>query len=276
MFRTPRHAFTLTEFLVCVGIIAVLIGLMMPATRRVRESAARMQCSNNLKQIMLGLHNYADTHPKATPQSTGNSDPTAHHAFPAGCLGPGETPANRLSWMVAILPYVEQSPLYQRFDQKAAYAGNVTPAQTIIKPYLCPAHPSSGNEFFMTPYIALAGIGPNAAEQPVGTTGNGFMGYDRRTTFDMIRDGTSNTIAVMETRMDLGPWARGGTATVRGLVPDGLPIHGDPYQVPFGGHDKVIQAGMTDASVRGFRSSIEPHILAAWVTIADGEQNLSD
>ena len=95
------------------------------------------------------------------------------------------------------------------------------------------------------------------------------MGYDRLTSLAMIKDGTSNTIALMETRSGLGPWARGGSSTLRGFDPADVPLHGD--QRPFGGHQGGMNAAMADGSVRFIRSSIDPKKLAAAITIAGGE-----
>ena len=104
MPRSHRAGFTLTELLVVVAIIGVIVGLTLPATRRVREASARMGCSNNLKQLMLAMHNYHDAQPRAgTP-----SDGVPVGAFPAGCVGPGSVPDERLSWMVPLLPYLEE------------------------------------------------------------------------------------------------------------------------------------------------------------------------
>ncbi|MGH7171710.1 MAG: H-X9-DG-CTERM domain-containing protein, partial [Gemmataceae bacterium] len=84
-----------------------------------------------------------------------------------------------------------------------------------------------------------------------------------------IKDGTSNTIALMETRFGLGPWARGGASTVRGFDPADVPLHGDNR--PFGGHSDGMYAAMADGSVRFLHSSIEATRLAAAITIAGGE-----
>ena len=85
----------------------------------------------------------------------------------------------------------------------------------------------------------------------------------------MIKDGTSNTIALLETRSGVGPWARGGASNVRGFDPADVPLHGD--QQPFGGHTGGMNAAMADGSVRFIRSSIEPQKLAAAITVAGGE-----
>jgi hypothetical protein len=122
----------------------------------------------------------------------------------------------------------------------------------------------------VTNYIAMSGIGLDAATQPAGALGNGFMGYDRQTAEKMIVDGTSNTIALMETRSGLGPWARGGSSTLRGFDPDDLPLFGDDRQ--FGGHVNGPLTAMADGSVRSISPSIDPKKLAAAITIAGGEK----
>jgi prepilin-type processing-associated H-X9-DG protein len=167
--------------------------------------------------------------------------------------------------MVALLPYLEQNDLAKQFDVASGYAGNLSATQTRVKVFLCPASKeaaSTGNA--MTNYIAMAGIGLDAPSRPAGAAGNGFMGYDRLTTMSMIIDGASNTIALTETQTDLGPWARGGASNLRGFDATVVPL-------PFGDHNGGMNAAMADASVRFLRSSIDPKILAAAITIAGGE-----
>jgi prepilin-type N-terminal cleavage/methylation domain-containing protein len=269
MSRSTRDGFTLTELLVVIAIIAILVGLLVPATRRVREPAARMQCQNNLKQLMLALHAFESTGRPGSCPSTGYWDVGAGRSFPSGCFGPGTTPEERLSWMVALLPYLEEAPLSRQFDVEKGYAGNLAAAQTRIATLLCPAATGVETVDAVTHYVAMSGIGYAAAGQPAGVAGNGFMGYDRLTSLAMIKDGTANTIALMETRLGLGPWARGGASNLRGFDPADVPLHGE--QRPFGGHAGVIHAAMADGSVRVIRSLIEPQNLAAAITIAGGE-----
>lgn len=269
MSRSTRNGFTLTELLVIIAIIAILIALMLPAVRRVREPAARAQCTNNLKQLMLAMRNFESTGRPAAPPATGQLDSSAERFFPPGCFGRGKAPEERFSWMVEILPYLEQDSLYRRFDLEKGYAENLPAVQMRIGTFLCPASKEGATNDAVTDYIAMSGIGPDAAGQPAGAGGNGFMGYDRLTSVAMIEDGTANTIALMETRSGLGSWARGGASTLRGFDPADLPLHGGDR--PFGGHSDVMIAAMADGAVRTLNPSIDAKRLADAITIAGGE-----
>src|SRR5262245_15466896 len=133
MTRWRRAAFTLIELLVVIAIIAVLIGLLLPAVQKVREAAARMQCSNNLKQIALATHAYNDTHASQLP--------------PLVDLGPGSVyGAGIPSLFFHLLPYVEQDNLYRQFTpaNPSSYYGASGVAQNSLKVVVCPSDPTAG------------------------------------------------------------------------------------------------------------------------------------
>jgi prepilin-type N-terminal cleavage/methylation domain-containing protein/prepilin-type processing-associated H-X9-DG protein len=124
-----RPAFTLIELLVVIAIIGVLVGLLVPAVQKVRESAARAQCSNNLKQIALAVHNYHNTHNHFPPNNVFSYDPT--------------TPS--WSWLVVILPELEQSGLYQQLGvPKANIDQSLQGILAIVPTFCCPSDPATG------------------------------------------------------------------------------------------------------------------------------------
>ena len=130
-----RGAFTLIELLVVIAIIAVLVGLLLPAVQKVREAAARMQCTNNLKQIGLALHNYHDGNNKFPPGYVdGNTNP---NSTPDNDIGPS------WGWAAFLLPYVEQGNIYNQinFNQLAGTGVNAAVSLQVLKVHTCPSDP---------------------------------------------------------------------------------------------------------------------------------------
>jgi prepilin-type N-terminal cleavage/methylation domain-containing protein/prepilin-type processing-associated H-X9-DG protein len=106
MLKTSRRGFTLVELLVVIAIIGVLVGLLLPAVQAAREAARRMSCSNNLKQLGLACHNYADTHGKLPLNRAWNG--SFADVPPAN--------AHTISWLTGVLPYIEQQALFDSVD----------------------------------------------------------------------------------------------------------------------------------------------------------------
>jgi prepilin-type N-terminal cleavage/methylation domain-containing protein len=192
--KRGRYGFTLIELLVVIAIIAILIGLLLPAVQKVRESAARTQCINNLKQQGLALHAYHDA-VGVLPQ--GNSPWTGNAAPYEGSW----------TWMGYILPYIEQDnafKLAQAFKGPGwpnYYSWNNPACAIPFKIYICPQDPRGTN-------IKFPNWGPPSQDQMctmyLGNSGrtsaslDGVLYWGSKVKLPQISDGTSNTIAVGE------------------------------------------------------------------------------
>jgi prepilin-type N-terminal cleavage/methylation domain-containing protein len=153
-----RRGFTLIELLVVIAIIAILVGLLLPAVQKVREAAARAQCQNNLHQIGLAVHNFAGSYSKVPPIGSWGAT-FRNNNYPPPQSGGSLTSADGAtgSWLVHLLPYVEQDPLNNQFtalgnlntpDPNSNYF-NAYDALigTPVKLYLCPADSSNPNGY---------------------------------------------------------------------------------------------------------------------------------
>lgn len=239
------------------GVITVAVGtaLLLPAVQQAREAARRTQSRNNLKQIALALHNFADV----------------YQSFPAGThLNEKLKPEERLSWMAAILPFVEQNALYQSIDFEEAWDDdtNRKAAEIRVPIFLNPGSVAAAVGPAETHYVGIAGLGKDAPMLPVTSNRAGVFGYNRKTRFRDITDGTSNTMMTSEATGDFGPWISGGNATIRPFSkkpyingPDGI---GGPYT---GG----CHIGLADGSVRFVSENVDPTIVERLAAIADGQ-----
>jgi len=190
-----RKGFTLVELLVVIAIIGILIALLLPAVQAAREAARRSQCTNNLKQIGLGAHNYHDVY-KTFPRY-GYSF-TSHNGSGRGYWqGP--------SVFVMLLPYIEQKPLYTQWDWQGSWNGSVAAddavdialSRTKIGTYNCPSDSPYPN-------LAYAGCSYGVSEGPcVGWDLSaaeqiGMFRPQQETSMAEVFDGTSNTIMLGE------------------------------------------------------------------------------
>jgi prepilin-type N-terminal cleavage/methylation domain-containing protein/prepilin-type processing-associated H-X9-DG protein len=195
MTNPKRAAFTLIELLVVIAIIAILIGLLLPAVQKVRASAARLKCQNNLKQIGLALHNYEG----------------AYGAFPPG----RNAWPNVVSAPARLLAYVEQDNLQRlvNYDGTLADAQNVTASKTPVGLFVCPSDPRRGQvpgmTDFGTNYVACNGTGVTVDGSGAVTgyrkipDGNGAFAQDPVRIAD-VTDGLSNTAAFSESTLGTG------------------------------------------------------------------------
>ena len=136
-----RGGFTLIELLVVIAIIGILVGLTLPAVQAAREAARRMQCANNLKQIGLALHAYHDAFGSLPTGRIMTYDPRFSGANP-----PCTSRIVDKSFLVMILPYIEQGPLYNSVNQNVTILGleNRTVHSAVVSSYACPSDTTSG------------------------------------------------------------------------------------------------------------------------------------
>jgi len=147
--------FTLVELLVVIAIIGVLVALLLPAVQAAREAARRSQCTNNLRQLGIALHNYHDV----------------SLAFPINYM---PRASSTYSWMQAVLPYIEQGSLYSQITPGALHntAAHVTVATTVVKTYRCPSDGLTKNGMITT---ASDGGGTRAATNYKANSGANWM-----------------------------------------------------------------------------------------------------
>jgi prepilin-type N-terminal cleavage/methylation domain-containing protein len=303
MIRTRRLGFTLIELLVVIAIIAILIGLLLPAVQKVREAAARMQCSNNIKQLGLATHNINDTLNGLPPVCAPSGSIATTMAGPAYNGGP-------YTYFIWLLPYIEQNNIYALLNPGVYCGGQYFRP---IKTFLCPSDPSVGsNGLSQTTNGGANGFGagcysanylvfgnPNGTSDSSCVQGNGRIPAS-------IPDGTSNTVFFGEVYASCGSTGSAASAYASLWADSSTPwrpimCHNTPgknvtpgyaacftFQVkpsPFincdpsrgqSGHTSGMNVGLGDGSVRFVTSSLSATTWASACDPRDGSTLGSD
>jgi prepilin-type N-terminal cleavage/methylation domain-containing protein len=291
--RARAAAFTLIELLVVIAIIAVLIGLLLPAVQKVREAAARIKCSNNLKQLGLAMHNHHDAIGK----------------FPYLRSGGGQ---NRHSWAMLLTPYIEQDGIYQKmktpitgvsqtdtFNNLTATDPSIVAARTAgVSVFLCPSRRGTGELTPIDPgnltvtghpgdYAASTGdtnVLPTTGVFTFANASNlaGFQALAIRIVD--IGDGASNTIMIGEKHIPVGNlfdpnmdavvYSAGIQNSYHRRGGDRWPLAQSvttPINSQFGSwHTGTVQFVLADGSVRGISTGIPGTVLGYLTNINDG------
>ena len=239
MKRSRIRGFTLIELLVVIAIIAILIALLLPAVQQAREAARRTQCKNNLKQWGLAVHNYHDVYLK----------------FPIGAMGmtiPG--PENNFPFHVRVLPFADQAPMYNEFNQSLHYndttgsPGNRSHRDQSFPLLHCPSarerdkKPSTSSQGWTTHYYGVAGAkdivgvaqGTNFEHEGNynnnhgGVSTNGMLYRNSNLSMRDVTDGTTNTLLIGEisSRTNTAanwsnsyrPWIQGASSGTGGVA----------------------------------------------------------
>jgi prepilin-type N-terminal cleavage/methylation domain-containing protein/prepilin-type processing-associated H-X9-DG protein len=275
MSTRSQRGFTLIELLVVIAIIAVLIALLLPAVQSAREAARRIQCTNNLKQIGLALHNYV----------------SANNSFPMGgtpqygIIGSSPAQGGPAEWenysaFAMMLPYLEQSAIFNAFnmmicpDTGYGYAQppNITSYNTKVNAFLCPSDPYSGNmnicnyagSFGTTTYMPFYQVHNFTTLNQGDTTG--IFTIWKSYNLQSVTDGLSNTMAFAEALTGQGSVGYNGSAPNGGngsqyrgnfvfLQSGGAPKSGDVYDLSAVPNALALVMGDIQTCAAGFRAA---------------------
>jgi len=307
-------AFTLIELLVVIALIALLIALLLPAVQTARESARMTQCKNNLRQIGLAHVHYADVHGHFAPGGygqRGSRKPGVADTWlsPTDTDPPnppsGKTAADvgsEIAWSVLILPFMEQTAIYERFDLNLwiDHPDNKSAVQSIVPTYICPSYGAAGKSAGIVtqtetkPWETYPASIFRCARSYYGGLTTSRVVYNGRETIANngilllmtgsttvpvaltdVLDGMSNTMMVSED----SDHADGAWSSVRNLWEHRMDLH--PLNKPVNRglltangfqsyHPGGVFGQFADGSVRFIPNTIDPYVLGSWVNRKDG------
>jgi prepilin-type N-terminal cleavage/methylation domain-containing protein len=271
--QARRRAFTLIELLVVIAIIGILIALLLPAVQKVRESANRTKCQNQMKQMCLALHTYHDTFGYYPP-----SYATEKPDFTPGW-----------GWATLTLPFVEQDPLYKQIDPKNVKFGKgANPAYPSHHPdgvtqirlplYRCPSDRAPDLNTYRllhatSNYRAVCGPEPSSNSYTANKDFKGVMWQNSRIRIAQVTDGTTTTIVIGECMWDdlTAKWAalwpgmtgvRNGSIYISDVMwymdDDSAQVNGTAPQAFSSRHHNGCFFGFADGSARFFRQGSDP------------------
>jgi prepilin-type N-terminal cleavage/methylation domain-containing protein/prepilin-type processing-associated H-X9-DG protein len=280
------RAFTLVELLVVIAIIGILVALLLPAIQAAREAARRASCVNNVMQLGLATHSYEFNFESLPPGVTDVKGPIRN-----------EPQGQHVSWLVKILPYMEETAMSRKFDQSAgAYAAVNAPVRAArVAVLMCPSYP--GNEAVKENTIAVTTYAGchHDVEAPIDADNHGLLFLNSRVRHSEIYDGSTHTLLLSETRErpdadnHLG-WVSGTRSTLRNTskieIPQ--PQFGPPVAANsesenqdvaaslfvggFGSHHPgVFNAAFADGSVQSVSEDVDPAVWRLVGNRSDGE-----
>jgi prepilin-type N-terminal cleavage/methylation domain-containing protein len=246
------RGFTLVELLVVIAIIGVLVALLLPAVQAAREAARRGQCVNNLKQLATAVHNAADSRRVFPPGFVSKTSISNGNIWIEAQFG-----ESGHSWMLETLPFMEQGPLYERWNFSLNVAQNAEAAQTDVPSFYCPSRRAgvrdedrrsmfmewqsggtdyggcmgAGNYFFddgnsTGPFYHRYFFDVNALDRK--ETDLGIFYWNSKTKFSHITDGTSNTLMLGELQriyydsIPTSPFTNGASSSLDGWAAGGV------------------------------------------------------